>query len=508
MEQTPKQGREMATLTWGVFLLLVLGVVGISIGPSLPFILVAGFIFALLFAFRYIYFSFYLAIALVPFLGMMVSAPTGGLLIGQPAFGGSVDVFLVEIAMFVVIAAWALRLIFYWLGRRDVNWRPQLPLFKQYLGLFLAHVFSMFSGALPDKLFTLQYSLRPVLFDYVAFVALPVNLIRSRRRLWGVLGVTVAVGMLAALSGFAAVIMPVDSSQLFGRAHPFPIFGVNVLGENHNELAEVMVYSALFAWAMVLLAKGTRLKRILAAVAIFQFAIGILTFTRTFWIVTFLQFAFLWFTDWRKVFKRHMPKFMLAGILLLPFVVGMVYYTGSYTALSSNETRLMLSEISWLYFWDNPIFGTGAGSFIARIGATQIFAFEFGAPLDSHGWLQKIIFETGLLGLTALAVLVAGFVSKFRVFVSKMEKNGVAKAYYLILAGAGGAVIYQLFNTDYWTGKMWLPLGLALAAGFVLSQESEMKAAMGSDPGTAGGLMAQGTGPRSSDQGTHDILEA
>ncbi|MFA5185815.1 MAG: O-antigen ligase family protein [Patescibacteria group bacterium] len=496
MERMPEAGRDLTTLTWGVFLLLVLAVVGVSIGPPMPLVLVAGFIFALLFAFRYIYFSFYVAVALVPFLGAMVAVPTGGLLIGQPAFGGSVDVFLVEIAMFVVIAAWALRLILYWWGRHDTNWRPNLPLFKQYLVLFFAHVISMFSGALPDKTFTLQYSLRPVLFDYVAFVALPVNLIRSRRRLMATLGVTVSVGMAAALSGFVAVLMPPDSSLIFGRAYPLPIFGVSLLGQNFNELAEVMVYSTLFAWALAVLAKNPRLKRIFAAVAIFQFAIGILTFTRTFWIVSILQFAFLCLTDWRRTFKRYVPRFMLAGILLLPFVIGVLIYAGSHTAQSSNDARLMLSEISWLYFKDNPIVGSGAGSFISRVGATEVFSREFGSPLDSHGFMQKLAFETGLVGLLAFFILAASYVMKIREAGRWMEQNQAAKAFWLIVAGAGGAFTYQLFNTDYWTGKMWLPIGIALAASYVLRSDSKART-------VEAGRTAQAT---SSDEVAHDIL--
>lgn len=498
MERLSEEGRDLTTLTWGVFLLLVLAAVGVSVGPQMPFILVIGLVFAVLFAFRYIYFSFYLAIALVPFLGAMVAIPTGGLLIGQPAFGGAVDVFLVEVAMFVVIAAWALRLIFYWLGRHDTNWRPNLVLFKQYAFLFAAHAVSALSGALPDKAFTLQYSLRPVLFDYVAYVALPVNLIRSKRRLVAALGVTVGVGLLAAVSGFLAVLMPEDSSMIFGRAYPLPIFGVSLLGANYNELAEVMVYSTLFTWSLAVLAKGQRVRRLLAAAAIFQFIIGILTFTRTFWIVTILQFTFLWFTDWRRTFKRFVPQFMLAGILLSPFVVGMVIYAGSHTAHSSNDARLMLSEISWLYFKNNPIVGSGAGSFISRVGATEVFSREFGSPLDSHGLLQKLAFETGLFGLLAFLVLALGFINKMRDSARGMESNVAVKAFLLIVAGAGGAFVYQLFNTDYWTGKMWLPIGLALAASYVLRIEN--KASDQRNPATEA--------PRSSDEVAHDILRA
>ncbi len=71
------------------------------------------------------------------------------------------------------------------------------------------------------------------------------------------------------------------------------------------------------------------------------------------------------------------------------------------------------------------------------------------------------------------------------------------RVYRLLVAGAGGAAVYQLFNTDYWTGKLWLPIGLMLAAGFVLQLDNS-----GSRPA------AKEPAPESSAAGPRDILEA
>ena len=471
MGQQPEKNRDLATLTWSLFLLLVLAVVIITVAPPLPLLLVVGFIFALLFAFRYIYFSFYLALALMPLLGVMISVPSGGLLVGQVAFGGSVDVYLVEIAMFVVVAAWALRSLLFWWGRHDINWRPRLPLFSSYIILWLAHVVSMFSQVFSNASYNLQYSLRPVLFDYVAFVALPVNLLRSRKRLITALGVTVAVGCVAAFTGLVAVFFPANHAALFGRAHPLPIFGVNVLGENQNELAEVMVYTSFFAWAMSLLAKNARNRRLLVFAGVFQCLIGLACFTRTFWIVSAVQFVFLCCTEWRKELGRYFSFAVLTSLMLLPFAAGMVLYLGSYTVRTSNESRLMLSEIAWEYFKSNPLIGVGAGNFVNVVKQTSVFSFEYGTPLDSHGFLQKLAAETGILGLLALAFVIWHFATIVRRGMKQLVQPEVRKAYLLILTGALGAFMYQLFNTDYWTGKMWLPIGLALAALYALRSD-------------------------------------
>lgn len=477
--------------------MLVLGVVLVGFGTPVTPVLVLGFVCAVLFAFRYIYFSFYVALALSVFLGVMIGLPSGGLLLGQPAFGGSVDVFAVEVAMFVVLSAWALRLLLYWQGRHDVNWRPRLPILGPYLALFAAHLASMFSGALPSRAFTIQYSLRPVLFDYLAFVALPASLIRSRRRLVGALGAMVGVGLFAAATGFAAVFFSGSPSSFLSRAHPLPIFGMSILGENYNELAEVMVYTSMFAWALSMLAKTRRTKRLLGFAAIFQSLVGLLTFTRSFWIVSVLQVVYLLSTEWRQSFRRYSSQILLAAILIAPFGVGILLYLGSYAAKSSNTTRLMMSEIAWTYFRDNPVFGVGAGTFIERIGQVWTFAIEFGGALDSHGIIQKVATETGLLGLAALAAVVVALIAQVRRTVPLIRTEQSRRLYHLLVAGAMGAFVYQLFNTDYWTGKLWLPVGLMLAAGQVLALDEPSARQAEGEPSA-----------KSSGGSPHDILEA
>jgi hypothetical protein len=466
MQSPPKAENDFLTLTWGMFLLLVLAVLLVGIGaPSTPIAILVS-VGAVLFAFRYIYFSFYVAIGLSVFLGMMFALP-----VGQSVFGGSADMFAVEIAMFAVLAAWAMRLLLYWQGRNDLNWRPRLPVLIPYLALFLAHLASMFSAVRPSTVFTVQYSLRPVLFDYLAFIALPASLIRSRKRLVGALGVMAAVGIFAAAIGFVAVFYGGDRNSVLSRAHPIPIFGLSLLGSNHNELAEVMVYTSMMTWALSILAKRRRTKRLLGFAAAFQMLVGVLTFTRTFWIVSLVQLVYLLSTEWRHSFRRYANQVLLAGILLVPFGVGMLYYISSYSARSSNTTRLMMAEIAWNYFRDNPIFGVGAGTFIERLGQVWTFTMEFGAPLDSHGILQKIATETGLLGLAGLAAVLIALALQVLKTTPLIKAEQARRVYHLLVAGALGAFVYQIFNTDYWTGKMWLPIGLMLAAGYVLVRQ-------------------------------------
>jgi hypothetical protein len=309
----------------------------------------------------------------------------------------------------------------------------------------------------------MKYALHPVLFDYLAFVALPVNLIRSRRRLVPALAGLSAVGFLAAFDGLVSIFFP-SSGGFFGRAHPLPIFGVSALGENHNELAEILVATTMFTLALAELVKHEPTRRLLRAAALFQCAIGLLTFTRTAWIVFGLQAVFLVATEWRATIKKHLSTVCVVLALLFPLGVAMAAYSVSQTAQSSNSTRLMLTQIATQLYLSSPWVGSGAGTFLERVGSTQVFLLEYGDPLDSHGFIQKVAAEAGTFGLIALFLvcLQIGLIlwrGRRAIVVSTWRR-----AYVLLVAAAGGAFIYQLFNTDYWTGKLWLPVGIALAA--------------------------------------------
>jgi cell division protein FtsW (lipid II flippase) len=73
--------------------------------------------------------------------------------------------------------------------------------------------------------------------------------------------------------------------------------------------------------------------------------------------------------------------------------------------------------------------------------------------------------ETGALGfLTFFALL--GYII-WRLFSAYRQMPEDSPYKYILLAlmlSAAGSIIFQLFNTSYFVSKLWLPLGVALAA--------------------------------------------
>lgn len=453
---------------WAFGVLLVLATIIVALGAPLAPLVIFATVITILFAYRYPYGTFGLLVALVPFLGITVSLPTGELALGERAFGGAIDVPLVEVVALALLAAWAIKIFVLWHGRRDVSWKPWIPLALPLGALVAAHMLSAFSPFHPDKLLVIKYALRPVLWCMLAYVLLTANMIRSRRRLTMVLGVITTTGIFAALMGLASLGFP-DGAGLLPRARPLPIFGLSLLGDNHNLLAEWLIVTIPSTLALILLVKDPRSRRLLAMAAVLQALTALLTFARTAWIVLTVEALCLGWFVWRERFIQWARGALIGLVFLLPVAAAMFAFSRTALVQSSTSTRVMLTQIAVSLWSASPWIGMGAGTFVDRVGATQVFLVEYGAPLDSHGWIQKLMAETGLIGLVAAAWLICAVFLFVRRARSHLRPHPMEYQVFTILAiAAFGALVYQLFNTSYWNAKMWLPLGVMLAASRAL----------------------------------------
>lgn len=459
-------------LFWPFFLILLTGSILVAFDFSFVPLTIAMTVLLLLITFQTTYVMYYLSVFFVLFLGLTVSLSTGSLQFGARAFGGSIDLFLGEVLILVVLAIWGLKIFLFWIRRRHWAWRPVLPLWRPYAGIFFAHLFSVFSFYPTDPVLVLKFTLRPVLFSYFAFIALPVNLIRSVRRLRGVLIAVSSVGILGALNGLLSFWAPQRFQYGFLRAQPIALFGVNPLGDNHNLLGELLVFTAPVTLALAFLTRSARLRFALYAVSGFQIFIALMTFSRATWIVCAMEAVFLLIVLWGKEIRQHLSLLFLVLFLLTPLAIYQAQLSLSYVAQSSNTTRWMLTDIAWSAFKEYPLLGSGAGTHVDRVSRAQVFQREFGDPLDAHGFIQKLMVETGLVGVTAYLLFLFFLFRFIFLHLQKIRSISHRRIVFLLIAGAGGAVVYQFANTTYWTAHLWLPIGLCLATVLLFSRSS------------------------------------
>ena len=275
---------------------------------------------SLSFAWRYPYIGLYLLFSRHRSLGSL-SLFLRGIEIGERTFGGSIDVLVGELVAAAVLAAWAIRLFFFRREKGRDDSIPWLPLAIPYLVLVGAHVLSAFSSALPDPLLVLKYAVRPVLFVYVSSVILPVNFIRSRRRLLNAFLFMGLVGLFFAFDGIRSLF---NLGEGFYRAHPLPILGFIPIGDNHNVLAELLLTTFPFVFAWGVLMKDTGHERWAAYVACLMMLIAVLTFARSAWITLLIQLIFLSVTLWRDWLKDHAKQVGRGIILAMPFIFYMM----------------------------------------------------------------------------------------------------------------------------------------------------------------------------------------
>lgn len=440
--------------------LLVLLSIGILTQTLSFLMLFLGAVLGILLAWMFPRWLGFAALFFAPWIGWLLSFRLEQGQYADRLFAGSVDIPVSDV--FAVIALGSLGL---W-TIRERAWRDvwqRLPILRGYALLAVAHLASALSLARPDPLTVIKFSLRPVAFSYLAFVALPNVFLRTWRDVRIAFGGFVLGASLFAIQGFFSLFVNEQWSVLgLHRARPLPFFGVYPIGANHNVLAEWLVVAAPFALALACWSHDTRIKRWLYGAAMLCATVAALTFARSAWIVLVAQALVLLATVWRDSL-RALWRLFTRGLwmVVVPLVGYMAWFSLTSQVASSTDARAMLTGIAWRWFTLHPLVGAGAGTFYGHVGETVAYRLLFGGPMDAHGILQKLAAETGLFGLGAYAVV---SLTILMIIVQTVRRIGwrhrIGEGFVYASVGVLGAWVYQLFNTTYWSAKLWLPIGL------------------------------------------------
>lgn len=333
-------------------------------------------------------------------------------------------------------------------------------------------VIILLSSALsPWPLEALKYSLRVIVFAYVFYVAVPFNALDSWPKWrWPFVGLIIA-GAYSSVVGLLSLKLQ-DLTDAFFRVQPMTIFGRWWMGSNHNLLAEFLVISNFFLLAWGRLSANNRQRRVLDIVFIISSIVTLLTFSRAAWIVVAVQLILWWFSLNNR---RQRIGWLVASVFLIVLAIPLWLKMDSLQSAnySSTENRVLLTQIAWERLKQKPILGWGSGQFLQLVDDNLRFRAKYGDPIDSHGVLQKVAAENGIIGLIALAILFIGLISIWwRAWLNNPKSRSWLTP---LILGAAGGLLFQLFNTSYYKGKVWLPVALSLAAIRLLAYEKKAK---------------------------------
>lgn len=389
------------------------------------------------------------------------AAPMSGLIIdfsrdqtlSRVPYIGAINAPLVDfIALFLLLAITCIAAVRP--HTYEIQWRALTTHAWFFVAWFAAVGASVYFG---DKLYwgtAVKAFARPYVFTFVAFVAPVLLLARTRMTCVRALIAYESAAVIGAVMGLASIFFV--TSIGFILAVPFSVFGYAPFGTNHNVLAESLTAIIPFAWWIAMHAEKKTWKNFGYACAGLITLVSLLTFSRAAWIVVAIQIG-AWAVWHKKIFFeriRGVKIIVCAVIVLAIFFLGI---QSTKFAESSDATRITLSEISYTYFLRAPMFGQGPGTFVPIVDETVAFHMDYGDALDAHGVVQKIVAETGAVGTLAFAVLVIALGVR-------LWRRRHDEFYFILFLMFVSLWTYQLFNTGYFLGKVWVPIGVTLAA--------------------------------------------
>jgi len=368
--------------------------------------------------------------------------------------------------------------------RNNKIFQTRFPFLIPFLLFFVVCAISLLSSYFVET--NLKYLFRPILFVYLMYVVLPYNIVTSKKVLFRVLGIMVFWGVIISLMSLASLFLNYGESHTFLRAKPLTFGNFQPLGSNQNLLAELLI--TIIPLGLILIQRYKKYSNyfyfLIVGTALMVLT-SLLTFSRASWLILCMQFFVLLFFILPVFYQKQLylkklrdffvNYFWILFIMVIPFVIAMWQLMHSQIISSSNANRLFQWQIGWEMFKSQPLLGTGLGSFISILNRDPYYFYEFGMNLEAHGLILKLISEVGLLGLIAFTVFLLTILISSLKLLAKLKKESF-KFFTLscLLLSAFSIVIFQLFNTSYYTAKMWLPLGI-LIVGYKIYDLSRAK---------------------------------
>jgi len=319
------------------------------------------------------------------------------------------------------------------------------------------------------------YSIRWIAVFYFIYVLLPVNIIKDKKILRNVIISFVFASIFVSLMGVASLLYQ-DFSNDFIRLKPIGISTVYPIGFNQKQISEILVVGSMLVLSLKYWFKDAWADKILLFIwAVFMLVL-LGSFSRAAWLVAGLQIIFLLYQH-RNLIKIHQIKITIAslalGILFLVPAYYMLSIQSNAPGIGSNKHRALLTTIAMDGLARHPILGQGSGDFFYLIENSIRYTATGASIMDSHGLWQKIAAEMGLLGVAsfgAFVLAIAVFVyQKYKKIVDLKDKQLLLYAIIAVLS----IFLFEWFDTSFYRGKLWLPVGIMIATAYVLENKNK-----------------------------------
>ena len=354
---------------------------------------------------------------------------------------------------------------------RDTINKSQIRIPKQIIYNLLPLLFLFITGALsllnvwPEQMvLSIKYWWRFVAFYYIFYFLFIQIIVNSEKRYWIISWCLYAVGIFLSIMGIVSFIRP-ELHQAFNMAAPLSWFGLFPYGSSHNLLAESLVSIILFSWLLVYRYKEKEYSKFLYLGLAMMIGVVLLTFSRTGWLVLWLELFVLAALYYRQQFKDFIYKYWWVGLVIIALI--MIYYitfAQTYFVTSSNDARLAMVNKSWQLFLEHPWLGNGIGTWQEIVSKDVYYVYEFGQPLEQHGIIFKLIAEQGIIGVIVWLGMMLYFIyTLFKNYLKFDNSNPWRWGALIALLVVIGQFMFQLLDTGYYSAKMWLPFGLAFA---------------------------------------------
>ncbi|MCX6793021.1 MAG: O-antigen ligase family protein [Candidatus Falkowbacteria bacterium] len=344
-----------------------------------------------------------------------------------------------------------------------------LPYAKYFFVFFIITLVSSAVSKYPGE--AIWYSFRWILFFYLAYIVVPVNIINTEKRLRYVITLLVTSASVVALMGIASLFFQ-DWQNTFVRIQPILLFGIYPIGSNQNLIAEFLVVAVFSVLALKYWRGKVIRNKLITILSIVLALVALGTFSRAAWIVLAMGIFFYFIYQSKEFKRRYIIPALLSLIFIVPFAFYMVRLQSQFDiGVSSTENRLLLSQIAVSAWKEEPFFGKGSGDFYRLVEENIRFRAKYGEPLDSHGIWQKVLAENGGLGVISFAAFCLVLFYGIHQGIMFLRPRRELKLVLPLALGATAGFVFQFFNTSYYKGKMWLPIGLTLAAIYLYSKK-------------------------------------